>query len=76
MEYIRIQYVPRREQHNHYKDQLVNLIYENNRCLLWESYETHKNTAEYTLLRDVKNGDTIWLCFGGSYVSPLKLIPT
>jgi hypothetical protein len=28
--------------HNHYKDQLVNAVKGNNRCLLWESYETDK----------------------------------
>jgi hypothetical protein len=27
---------------HHYKDQLVNAVYGNNRCLQWESYETHK----------------------------------
>jgi hypothetical protein len=30
--------------HLHYKDQLVNVVKGNNRCLFWESCETHKYT--------------------------------
>jgi hypothetical protein len=28
--------------HLHNKDQLVNVVWGNNRCLVWKSYETHK----------------------------------
>jgi hypothetical protein len=39
---------------HHYKDQLVNAVYENNRCLQWESYETHKyKMKSYWLLKQV-----------------------
>jgi hypothetical protein len=29
----------------HYKDQPASAVYGNKRCLLWESYETHKHTV-------------------------------
>jgi Tfp pilus tip-associated adhesin PilY1 len=35
-----------REHRSHYRDQSVNSVDRNNRCLLWQSYETH----QYTLL--------------------------
>jgi hypothetical protein len=40
--------------HNHYIDQLVNVVYGNNRCLPWELYETDK----YTLWVIIKAGGT------------------
>jgi hypothetical protein len=39
---------------HHYKDQLVNAVWGNNRCLLWESYEIRKyKLKSYLLLKRV-----------------------
>jgi len=32
----------------HYKDQVVIAAWENNYCLLWESYQTHTHTHTHT----------------------------
>jgi hypothetical protein len=47
-EYLRIQPIPQREHHTfHYSNQFIDTVWENNPCLPWESYETHKYKIQH-----------------------------